>query len=160
MPIDVTRAGRLFVTVKAAPWIPVEEIRVYVNGQLVLWQDVRAFFENLDPFGVQAGSLPQLSIKLDSLIHTSGDAWLVVEAGMSQDPQCGTLAPSANPRPCVKDADDDGLPDLLNEDIPTRPDPTDSRFDLEAIAPGVWPTAFSNPFLLNLDGGDWTAPGL
>jgi len=68
--------------------------------------------------------------------------------------------PSANPRPCVKEADDDGLPDLLNEDIPTRPDPTDSRFDLEAIAPGVWPTAFSNPFLLNLDGGDWTAPGL
>ena len=41
-----------------------------------------------------------------------------------------------------------------------RPALDDPRFNLQAIAPGVWPTAFSNPFFLDLDGGGWTAPGL
>jgi hypothetical protein len=57
------------------------------------------------------------------------------------------------------DSDGDGLPDLPEMDNPIRVD-GDQRFDVEAIAPGVWPTAFTNPFLLDLDGGGWTAPGL
>jgi hypothetical protein len=29
------------------------------------------------------------------------------------------------------------------------------------VTPGVWPTAFTNPFLLDLDGnGTWEAPGI
>ena len=35
------------------------------------------------------------------------------------------------------------------------------RFDMDAIAPGALPTAFSNPFLLDIDGDhQWSAPGL
>jgi hypothetical protein len=48
--------------------------------------------------------------------------------------------------------------------VPRRPpnaaEPSSERFDLEAVAPGVWPAAFTNPFLLDRDGGGWKAPGL
>ena len=81
------------------------------------------------------------------MLPADGDAWLVVEAGLHQE--------------TPPDTDGDGLPDLAGRRpagaARARDDP---RFDLQAIAPGVWPTAFSNPFLLDLDGGGWTAPGL
>jgi hypothetical protein len=99
---------------------------------------------------------------------TKGDAWLIVEAGL--------------PLPAAADLDNDGLVETLdnngdgtidNKDVPAdeddadlrfpnpgRPPNGDPRFHLEAIAPGTWPYAFTNPFLLNLDGGQWAAPGL
>jgi hypothetical protein len=55
--------------------------------------------------------------------------------------------------------DDEDDEDLRFPD-PTRPPAADPRFHLDAIAPGTWTYAFTNPFLLNLDGGEWVAPGL
>jgi hypothetical protein len=144
-PIVVPLNGGIDVRVKTAPWIPVDEIRIFVNGQLRARKNVKDFFKNVDPFGTQSVLIP-IRVPFDGLM-LSGDSWLVVEAGMLQD--------------TPPDGDGDGLPDLPDGDIPGRPaDDSDSRFNLEAIAPGVWPTAFSNPFLLNIDGGDWQPPEL
>ena len=146
-PFVPAKTPTLTVAVTAAPWIPVTEVRVYVNGALVKTVDVSASFANVNHFDVVA-SRARVAIPLDTaLLPAAGDAWIVVEAGLHQD-----LPP---------DTDDDGLPDLADADLPTRPaTATDPRFDLEAIAPGVWPTAFTNPFLLDLDGNGWKAPGL
>jgi hypothetical protein len=168
----LTPAATLNVTVTAAPWIPVDEVRVFVNGverpipvdQVRLFSsgvqventfqgtdagalDVSSKFlaGNSDHLSITPNYTPLIKIPLASLLPGSGDAWIVVEAGMTQ-----TTPP---------DTDGDGLPDLPGTDVPMRVD-GDERFDVEAIAPGVWPTAFTNPFLLDLDGGGWTAPGL
>jgi hypothetical protein len=139
--------SKLTITIAAAPWIPVTQVRVYVNGELAASRDVSGMFAEGNHFslGPQRGSL---EIPLSDLaMPTAKDAWIVVEAGMDQD-----LPP---------DDDDDGLPDLPDADLPTRPASSNERFDLEAIAPGVWPVAFTNPFLLDRNGDmGWQAPGL
>ncbi len=74
-------------------------------------------------------------------------AWLIVEAGAAL--------------PSAYDADGDGLPDIVESDIPRRPDDRgDPAFDYQVIAPGCLPIAFTNPFLIKFDGGPWQAPGL
>jgi hypothetical protein len=144
-PIAVSPTATLKISVAAAPWIPVTEARVFVNGTLAHTFDLSSLFPSGDPFGTRVSS-GTVSLQLATLLPAKGDAWLVVEAGLHQD----------TPR----DTDGDGLPDLPDADLPGRPSLDDPRFDLQAIAPGVWPTAFSNPFFLDLDGGGWTAPGL
>jgi len=143
----------LAVAVTAAPWIPVTEVRVFVNGVLKKTVDVSQTFVGRDHFGL-VPIRARISIPLDGpLLPPSGDAWIVVEAGLHQDTP-----------PDDEDGVSDGLPDLPDAELPTRPpnaaEPGLDRFDLEAVAPGVWPTAFTNPFLLDLDGGGWTPPGL
>ncbi|HEV3031889.1 MAG TPA: CehA/McbA family metallohydrolase [Polyangia bacterium] len=141
----------LTVAVAAAPWIPMTEVRVFVNGALAKTVDVSASFAGSDHFGL-AAPRAVVSIPLDSLsLPPTADAWIVVEAGLHQDEP--------------PDDDGDGLPDLPDADLPTRPPnaaETDlSRFDLEAVAPGVWPAAFTNPFFLDRNGvAGWQAPGL
>jgi len=171
-PLTLTPAATLDVTVTAAPWIPVDEVRVFVNGKGVQIpvDQIRLFADGAEVQntlgGTPAGAIdvsssfadigrhhlstkpnrtPLMKIPLGPLLPTRGDAWIVVEAGMTQ-----TMPP---------DSDGDGLPDLPDTDVPVRVD-GDPRFDLEVIAPGVWPTAFTNPFLLDLDSGGWAAPGL
>lgn len=146
-PIALSSTAAMTISVTAAPWIPVTEARVFVNGNLVRTFDLSGLFAGAigDRFGTQPGR-GSITLLLAPLLPTKGDAWLVVEAGLHQE--------------TPPDTDGDGLPDLVG-DPPGRPDRVDDpRFDLQAIAPGVWPTAFSNPFLLNLDGGEWTPPGL
>jgi hypothetical protein len=144
-PITVSATATLKISVAAAPWIPVTEARVFVNGALVHTFDLSSLFPSGDPFGTRISS-GTVSLQLATLLPARGDAWLVVEAGLHQD--------------TPPDSDGDGLPDLPDADLPRRPPLHDPQFDLQAIAPGVWPTAFSNPFFLDLDGGGWTAPGL
>ena len=155
-PVSVTAASTLNVKVTAAPWIPVTEIRVYVNGRLAAQQDVSADFDRtkIDPFGTRPATTPIRKFPLLPLLADAGlsassvDAWLVVEAGLHLDDKLET--------------DQDGLPILGPNQPPARPTATtDPRFDIDAIAPGVWPTAFSNPFLLDVNGDhQWSAPGL
>jgi hypothetical protein len=144
-PISVGPTATLKISVAAAPWIPVTEARVFVNGVLAHTFDLSSLFPSGDPFGTRISS-GIVSLQLATLLPARGDAWLVVEAGCHQD--------------TPPDTDGDGLPDLPDSDLPRRPALGDPQFDLQAIAPGVWPTAFSNPFFLDLDGGGWTAPGL
>ena len=95
------------------------------------------------------------------------DAWIVVEAGLAQW--------------VAEDLDDDGLPDTTDNDgdgdidaddrkgefeeepfgEPARPDSEDdARYHLDVVAPGTWPTAYTNPLLIDRDGDGWEAPGL
>jgi len=146
-PITVGSGAGLNVSITAAPWIPVEELRVFVNGKLAMQMDISGSFSQGDRFGTEPGRFSPQRFVLSTLLPAKGDAWIVVEAGLQQD--------------TPPDTDGDGLPDLPDAGTPVRPDsPDDPQFDLQAIAPGVWPTTFSNPFYLDLDGGGWTAPGL
>jgi hypothetical protein len=141
----------LTISIATAPWIPVTQVRVFVNGALATTRDVTAMFTGKNHFGLEAVRGNKVFIPLSALALPAGDVWIVVEAGMDQD-----LPP---------DDDGDGLPDLADADLPTRPpsagEPHIDRFDLEAVAPGVWPVAFTNPFLLERNGTPgWQPPGL
>jgi hypothetical protein len=140
----------LTVSIATAPWIPLTQVRVFVNGALATTRDVSGTFVGKNHFGLEPVT-GKVSIPLSTLALPDGDVWIVVEAGMDQD-----LPP---------DDDGDGLPDLPDADLPTRPpnanEPGTDRFDLEAVAPGVWPVAFTNPFLLERNGTPgWQPPGL
>jgi hypothetical protein len=144
----------LHATVRAAPWIPVDEIRFFINGALVhritVSRDFKASHLGTQVPSVTIEPIPVarlLNFARDAGVLGTGDAWLVVEAGLHQDTPA--------------DVDGDGLPDLTDVDLQGRPaNPDHERFDLEAIAPGVWPVAFTNPFIFDLDGGGWRPPGL
>ncbi len=144
--IPVTREKMLNIVVSGAPWIPIEEVRLIVNGKIErkitaggVDQIVEVNHFAPEPWRVRLAPIP-----LSQVISEGGDYWLVVEAGME--------LPNVKD---MKDLDGDGLPDL--QEGLTRPD---AIADLQAIAPGVWPVAFSNPFLIDRDGNGWTAPGL
>jgi hypothetical protein len=153
--IPVTRESAwLTVRVDAAPWIPLQEIRIFVNGHAKSIDiSMTPTIKDVDRLGTEAAwfmerySLAEL-IPEPAPNTAPRDVWIVVEAGMKQ----------ATP----EDEDDDGLPDLSAADIPgQRSDESDPRFHYQAIVPGGWPVAFTNPFLLDLDGdGIWQPPGL
>jgi hypothetical protein len=148
-PIHVSPDAQLVVRVAAAPWIPVQQVRVIVNGRIVGGKnpgeaiDVSSEFIGADHLGTTATTMSPKTFRLSSLLEGARDAWLVVEVG--------------SPLPEVFDPDDDGLPDLRypNE----RPD-RNLLSDYAAIAPYAWPLAFTNPFLIDVDGNGWQAPGL
>ncbi len=150
----VTRDGTcIAVSVAAAPWIPLEEIRVFVNGTRMK---------------TAADDISKLSsiVNRDQLGSVPCDgAAAIVQAGGSRPRRAGNRATSGwsskwawcrTPPPTC---DDDGLPDLPELARPL--DTSDPRFHYNAIVPGGLPVAFTNPFLLDLDGdGVWTPPGL
>jgi len=146
-PIRVSPDAQLVVRVSAAPWIPVEELRVIVNGRIVGGRapgvpiDVSSEFIGADHLGTTPTTMTK-KYPLSPLLE-GGDIWLVVEVG--------------SPLPQVFDPDDDGLPDLVEPGA--RPD-RNLLSDYAAIVPGAWPLAFTNPFLIDVDGNGWQAPGL
>ncbi len=138
-PITPGPGATLEITVRAAPWVPLTEVRVVVNGEVVAVYD------------------PALAISVPVADLVGGrDGWIVVEAGI--------------PFPAVADHDGDGNPDRIdgNDDGVVDPDEEelepppedDPRYEFHVVAPDVWPYAFTNPFLIDVDGGGWQAPGL
>jgi hypothetical protein len=140
------------VEVRAAPWIPVTEVRFVVNGAVVRTISGAEIQRPADPFGADGvvrwrGSLPLAQL-------TGGrDAWIVVEAGL--------------PLPEARDLeDDDGLVDHIDGDGDgaiddrhlARPRESDPRFHVDVVSPGTLPFAFTNPLVVDMDGGGWRAP--
>jgi len=159
----VPAAGEvLAITVRAAPWIPVDEVRVVTSaGERVLVRDLAA---PADPFGAAGVVRWQGQIALAEV--ASADDWIVVEAGLALPPYA--------------DLDDDGVPDTgdnngdgrvdaadIDEDEDTGPienpadpiDATDRRFHMTRVVPGSWPTGFTSPILVDVDGNGWQPPG-
>jgi hypothetical protein len=164
-PYTVKPGDRLFVTVRAAPWIPVDEVRVITSqGSRVIASGAQ-LAQPSDPFGVSGVVRYEASVPIADLV--TRDDFLIVEAGL--------------PYPAAEDFDDDGVPDTSDNngdgtvderDIdpddeagpfnPT-PDPTDRadpRYWITRVVPFAWPIGFANPLILDLDGNGWTPPGL
>jgi hypothetical protein len=168
-PIQPAAEAQLELEIRAAPWIPVSEIRIIVNGRLA-----RVITSGLttptDPFGHDGLVRYQASLPLAELlaaVGATGDAWLVVEAGLplwhaadlDDDGLVDTTDNDGNG--VIDERDQDGIDDA--EDYyrePPAPAPDGPRFHLNVVAPTTYPAAFTNPMLIDRLGDGWTAPGL
>jgi hypothetical protein len=133
----------LELSVAAAPWIPVEELRVYVNGALA--KLIAVEFSAADPFATAPQPAVEVSVPLSELAPAGSDFWIVVEAGLALP---------------AHHTGDDGLPVVEASSEPGRVAATDPRFHMQAIAPKITPLAFTNPLLIDRGGDGWRAPGL
>jgi hypothetical protein len=153
--------ARFHVALRAAPFVPIDELRFIVNGSVRKTIALPSASE-LDPFGTSNLTRFEGEVALSELAVAGHDAWIVIEAGLRL-PLAADLE------------DDDGLPDTTDNnrdgkvdaaDVPGefrepgRVTESDPRFHLETLAPGAWSTAFSNPFLIDWSGDGWLAPGL
>lgn len=153
------------VKVQAAPWMPVQEVRVLVNGDLAC-RITRDGVENTglascppglsaeptDPFG-RTGV-----VRYDQTVtvHAAKDAFVVVEAGA--------------PLPVAIDSDGDGVLDTWDTNGDGKADAADAALGglpkpapaavPDAIVPGLLPWAFTNPLFIDVGADGWTAPGL
>ena len=160
----------LHVKVSAAPWVPVREVRVVVNGR-VAWRGAPPVHPT-DAFGGADLLRLERSFPLSDLLSAVGagerDAWVVVEAG--------------EPLPLAADLNGDGIPDTGDNDgnglvdgrdvepgedygpldpPPAPADFADPAFHFAAVSRGGLPQAFTNPLLLDRDGdGRFGGPGV
>lgn len=163
-------AGTLEVSLSAAPWVPIDELRVIVNGEVV-----KTLTEGLltpaDPLGTEGIDRGTFEIALAGLLPDEGDAWIVLEAGRALEPN--------------EDLDCDGIPDTgdnnrdgkidwqdvadLTEDpevdcfdtvgpMTEPPDPERGSPDwlFRTVTPKGYPLAFTNPWILDLDGNGYS----
>ncbi|MBW1810865.1 MAG: CehA/McbA family metallohydrolase, partial [Deltaproteobacteria bacterium] len=179
LPFSAAPDANLEIKVSAAAWVPVEEIRIYINGELT-----RTIIDGIshpqDPFGTQGILRYQGSVPLTELLPSGNkDAYIVVEAG-TKLPIFGDL--NHNGVPDTTDNNGDGRVDL--EDVeesqrkeckpgadpgscgplnnPEKPkDESDPRFHFNMVVPESYPLAFTNPLLLDRDAdGIFSGPGL
>jgi len=154
-PHTLETGDSLVITVKAAPWVPVDEVRITTSrGTTVVATNPAP---GIDRF--------ELELPLASLVDR--DDFIVVEAGLAY--------------PLVADIDGDGVVDTTDnngdgrvdeddveedEDVgplvapPDPTDPNDRRYLLTRLVPGAWPEGFANPLLVDVDGNGWAPPGL
>jgi len=161
--------GELQVTLRAAEWVPITQVRLYVDGTLV---------EDFEPDLVELTEQPGIKVaqftrEISNLVSDGSDHWINIEAG--------------TPLPAFEDFDCDGIPDtddnngdgeVTPADIEVdpgepRPEPDEngcydtvgplngvidpdvrpgSGIDFEAVVPAGYPLAFTNPFLIDGDG--------
>lgn len=164
--------ARLSIRITSAPWVPVQEVRIIVNGE------VKKVIGNLpvdaDPFD----TLPQAAeyvgeIPLSELIvGITGDAWIVVEAGRSLM-LAGDLGGGLNGEldGMIDTTDNNGDGVVNAADVkegakigpladPPKPARGEVGYEYSVIT-GGYPSAFTNPFILDLDNdGKFTAPGV
>jgi hypothetical protein len=165
-PFRFTAGMQLDVRVTAAPWVPVEEVRVIVNGR-----ETRVNATPLpapaDPFGTDGTVRYQGRVDLGPLLPPGNkDAWVVVEAG-ARIPLAGDLgggeggAPDGIPD--TSDNNGDGKVDradvspatatfgpLLNVSLPESPNDPARIFG--TVVTGGFSMGFTNPFFLLRDG--------
>ncbi len=164
-PFAPDPSADLVVRVSAAPWVPVDEVRIVVNGEVA--RTIPPTTVPADPFGT--GDLVRLDarVPLADLVSGDGDAWIVVEAGA---PLLENADLDCNGIPDTGDNDGDGRIDWrdveeLEEDPgegcfdtvgpftePPRPAWNTPAFFFERVTPGGHPNAFTNPLILDRDG--------
>ncbi|MBJ93398.1 MAG: hypothetical protein CMP23_02875 [Rickettsiales bacterium] len=175
IPFTPASDATLRIDLKAAPWVPIEEVRIIVNGELV-----RSIADKLapagDPMGQAASTrLEGLEIPLSELLPASGDAWLVVEAGQPLPPNADL---NCDGLPDTGDNNADGTIDWQDvevlEDLQEAPEttclddtgplqlpepPTDRsspEYLFHSVVPGGYPLAFSNPLIFDRDGNGFS----
>ena len=179
IPFTAEAGATLDIRLSAAPWVPVDEVRIMVNGQLVRTIADELTAQPADPFGADDLLRLDVSLPLDELLPGGEDAWLVVEAGTALEPNADL---NCDGIPDTGDNDRDGTIDWwdvegyadLDEDPGgecyeeigplTEPAPPEGRdgpmYLYRAVVPGGYPCAFTNPLLFDRDGDGWNAPGL
>jgi hypothetical protein len=172
VPFAPAADATLSLDLSAAPWVPIEEVRIIVNGEVV-----RTLRDELapagDPLGMNASNrITGLQIPLTDLLPAEGDAWLVVEAGQALQANADL---DCNGLPDTGDNNGDGTIDWqdvegLEEDPGTTcletsgpltepPAPTDRtspEYFFRAVVPGGYPLAFTNPLIFDRDGNGFT----
>jgi hypothetical protein len=155
----------LSVEVRAAPWVPVEEVRVVTSRGTRIIATAVDLAQPLDPFGTDGVLRYTAKLPLASLVDR--DDFIVVEAGLPYP-----LAADLNDDGVLDTTDNngDGIVDMLDvepdEDtgplaMPADPtDPANHRFAITRVVPGAWPEGFANPLLIDVDGDGWVPPGV
>jgi hypothetical protein len=173
-PVIPAPDSQLRIQVRAAPWVPVDEVRVVVNGEVVR-TITEALSHPADPLGNEGLQRLDTVIPLDELVTGEGDAWIVVEAGRALPPgadlDCDGFPDTGdnNGDGRVDWRDVDGLEedpetDCLAEsgplgEWPPTLDRSDPDFLFERAVPEGYPLAFTNPFVLDRDGGGFSGAG-
>ncbi|ATB26806.1 CehA/McbA family metallohydrolase [Melittangium boletus] len=172
-PVVPSADARLHLKVSAAPWVPVDEVRVIVNGRVVKTLEGTVLSRPEDPFGNNGLVRYEGSLPLSELVTSTGDAWLVVEAGTRVQPTADFGGPAGNGPDGIPDTGDnngDGVVDrsdiepgssygpLISPPLPSRE--SDPLFHFAQVL-GGYPYAFTNPFILDRNGnGRFDAPGV
>jgi hypothetical protein len=164
VPSDPT----LHVVVTAAPWVPVDEVRILVNGEVV--ETLTDLVVPDDPFGIAELERLDTTVDLGPYLPAEGDAWVVVEAGHALEPNEDLDCDGA---PDTGDNNGDGVIDW--EDVaelteepeescfetvgpmtePPAPERGTALWTFRTVVPGGYPLAFTNPWILDLDGGGY-----
>ncbi len=155
------------IEVRAPPWVPVTEVRLSTSAGTVVIAEGDDLSTPDDPFGTGGVVRIRRAIDLDEVLPGGRDDWIVIEAGI--------------PLPASADLDDDGVPDTSDNngdgeiddaDIeegedsgplvapPDPTDPDDPRFVCTQVIPGMWPSSFAGPILIDQAGDGWDPPGV
>ncbi len=169
-PFTPAPGGKLRVKVSAAPWVPVQEVRIVVNGAVK--KTITALASPADPFGKDGLLRYEGEVPLAEVLPASGDAWLVVEAGRALPlvgDLGGVISNEPDGIPDTSDNNGDGVVDradvregaragpLANPPLPETD--ADPQFHFSQVVTEGYPFAFTNPFILDRDGnGKFDAP--
>ena len=161
-PLTPSSSARLRVAITAAPWVPVDQVRIIVNGIEV--KRLTELVAPADPFGTLG--LPRLTAELPlagllANVPAGSDAWIVVEAGAAL-PLAADLggARGKDGIPDTGDNNGDGVVDQRDAEnsegygpllVPPPPDPSSPLYTFFHVT-GGYPFAFTNPFLLDRNG--------
>ena len=156
----------LDILIHRAPWVPVDEVRIIVNGEVV--QTITdGLVSSVDESDPDAPDAIMLQVDLTPHLPSGGDAWVVVEAGAalpaSADLNCDGIPDTGDTNGDgtidwrdVADLEEEPEGDCLDTVGPLRePDPPargDPGYAFYSVVPGGYPLAFTNPWVLDLDG--------
>lgn len=161
--------AKLKIKVSAAPWVPVDEVRVVVNGEVVR-TITGGISRPPDPLGTQGLVRLETELALAELLPKDGDAWLVVEAGRALEPNedfnCDGIPDTGdNNRDGKIDWRDSSEVSSAPEDAcfsggpltePQAPKDRDSReYMFWTVVFEGYPAAFTNPLIFDRDGGGY-----
>lgn len=171
-PLRVAPGAAIAVEVRAPAWVPVDEVRVVVDGAVV--RTVReGLAQAASPLAAEVVVVWRGAVEVPA---DGRDHWVVIESGAAL--------------PAVADLDCDGIPDTTDNDGngvidardaedyeaddpgegcdveigPIRTPrvvraPGDRRAVFEAVTPGGYPFGFTAPFLIDGDGAGFAGAG-
>jgi hypothetical protein len=183
-PFEPADDAALAIRVSAAPWVPVEEIRVVVNGEVVERVPVSPVLPD-DPYGTEGLLRYEDTIDLAALLPAQGDAWVVVEAGAilaaAGDLDCNGIPDTGdntgdgvvdwhdvdwNDDDVVDASDSTGrsAPPACDATVgplaePPEPGRDDPGYAFRSVTPGAYSLSFTNPLILDLDGSGFSPTG-
>ncbi len=152
--VEAKNSSKLEIIVDAPAWVPVDEVRIFANGQLF------ATFDNSthptvtaapsDPTSKQGTRRFNASVK----VNPTRDTAYMIEAGARLPLAIDTDGDGVVDR---SDTNGDGVINGSDDGIAQPPSPE----IYAAVAPGFVPLAFTNPIWVDVDGnGKFDPPGL